>query len=212
MKERAKRQRATAFGRAEARRYTCRPKIWWAGYNAAMISGRAKEFRHKNIRLGRSNYIGRRWYFVTVCCHERRPLFTSTARAQWLLRHLKQASLQFSFAIHAYCMMPDHLHFLAEGNAESSDLTRFVGALKQKTGQLFQTRTGRPLWQKKYYDHILRRNADVDAIAWYIWMNPVRKRLSATPQKFPYSGSFTRTLEMLQPKDATWQPPWKKHM
>ncbi len=174
-----------------------------------MLGGQAKNFRHKNIRLGSINYQGRRWYFVTICCQDRQPLFTSPARVQWLLKHLQEKSKQYAFSVHAYCLMPDHLHILTEGQTESSGLIRFVEAFKQKTGQLYHARTGRNLWQKKYYDHIVRRTSSVDAIAWYIWMNPVRKGFCKTPREFPYSGSFTQTIEMLRPSEGIWHPPWK---
>ena len=177
-----------------------------------MPGDHAKDFRHKNIRLASARYRGRRWYFVTICCQNRRPLFTSAARAQWLLKYLQEKSRQCAFSVHAYCLMPDHLHILAEGQTENSDLIRFVEAFKQKTGHLYRARTGHTMWQKKYYDHIVRRAASVDAIAWYIWMNPVRKGFCKLPREFPYSGSFTQTIEMLRPMESDWHPPWKRHL
>ena len=166
-------------------------------------------FRHKNIRLGIQNYLGRRWYFVTICCQNRRRLFNTAKRAAWLLKHLRDNAQEYAFAIHAYCLMPDHLHFLAEGKNEQSNLMVFVEGFKQSTGFLYYSRTGGRLWQKKYYDHIVRQLESVDAIAWYIWMNPVRKELCDKPADYPFSGSLTSTIEMLKPTEEKWRPPWK---
>ena len=78
--------------------------------------------------------------------------------------------------------MPDHVHILVEGQESASDLRRFVKALKQRTGFLYQREVHEQLWQKKFYDHILRRNDAPDTVAWYIWMNPVRKGICAQPK------------------------------
>jgi len=40
-----------------------------------------------------------------------------------------------SFDVHAYCLMPDHLHFLAEGTEPTSDLRHFIKSLKIKTSR-----------------------------------------------------------------------------
>jgi|SRR5271154_4580470 len=76
----------------------------------------------KNIRLPKLAYIGHRFYFVTICCHERQNTFTSPERCEWLLDILRTESSEREFSIHAYCLMPDHLHFVAEGYSQTSDL------------------------------------------------------------------------------------------
>jgi len=161
----------------------------------------------KNIRLPSLNYTGMREYFVTICCHKRKPLLAHSENILPILEQLRSSALRDSFSIHAYCAMPDHLHFLAAGNSESSRLLALVKTFKQLTGHEFIQRTGKPLWQFKFHDHILRRSADIDRVAWYIWMNPVRKGLCANPQDFPYSGSFTTLRQNQSPPAHPWTPP-----
>ena len=162
----------------------------------------------KNIRLPALNYVGMREYFVTICCHGREPLFARRENALPILEQLQSSAGQHSFAVHAYCCMPDHLHILAAGSSESSDLLSFVNSFKEHTGYEFTQRTGRPLWQFKFYDHILRGGDGIERVAWYIWMNPVRKGLCAHPAEFPYSGSFTRLSRDQAPPDRPWNAPW----
>jgi hypothetical protein len=70
--------------------------------------------------------------------------------------------------------------------------------------------TGQQLWQKKFYDHILRAEDSPSAVSWYIWMNPVRKGFCSQPVAYPFSGSFTKPWrEMIQPSEM-WVPTWKK--
>ena len=77
--------------------------------------------------------------------------------------------------IDAYCLMPDHLHFLAVGITPSSNFLRFVESFKQKTAYLYVQKTHLRLWQRNYYDHILRSNEEPRSVAAYIWLNPVRR-------------------------------------
>ena len=104
--------------------------------------------------------------------------------------------------------MPDHLHLLAEGLDTSSNLLLFIRSFKRRTSLQFANQSHSPLWQKKFYDHILRPDDHPDSIAWYIWLNPVRATLAQTPQDYPYSGSFTLDLQTITPR-SIWLPPWK---
>jgi putative transposase len=169
------------------------------------------DFTRKNIRLPLKNYRGKGSYFVTLCFHRRWRLGTNPRLARWLIKDLEEQASACSFLVHAYCIMPDHIHFLAEGATAESDLTQFVIAFKQGTAFQFTGRTELPLWQFKYYDHILRRAEGAEKVAWYIWMNPVRQGLCRLPQEFPFSGSFTELGARLFRSQPIlgWIPPWK---
>jgi putative transposase len=168
----------------------------------------ATDLERKNIRLPALNYVGMREYFVTICCHKRVPLLAQRENALPILEQLQSSAIRHCFAVHAYCCMPDHLHILVVGTSASSDLLSFVNSFKEHTGYEFTQRTGRPLWQFKFYDHILRRGDGIERVAWYIWMNPVRKGLCAHPAEFAYSGSFTTLWREQAPPDRPWNAPW----
>lgn len=104
---------------------------------------------------------------------------------------LELVSNNFSFLVHAYCFMPDHLHLLVEGKDENADLKRFVKFYKQKTGYIYRKDYGNPLWQVNYYEHVLRKGEETEAVAKYIWGNPVRKGIVEDYRDYPYSGSLT---------------------
>ena len=70
---------------------------------------------HKLIRLPKQHYIGRRAYFLTLCTRDRTPYFRSPRIARWLLENLLQIAAQQSFSLRAYCLMPDHLPYIAAG-------------------------------------------------------------------------------------------------
>src|SRR5271170_137365 len=99
----------------------------------------------RNIRLKTANYKGQRWYFVTLCCANRRRGFANPEIASWLIGELRRQSDSSHFAVHAYCVMPDHLHALVLGIETASDLLAFMKNLKQETGFEFQKRFHRAL-------------------------------------------------------------------
>ncbi|MGC2422595.1 MAG: transposase [Candidatus Acidiferrales bacterium] len=170
-------------------------------------------FKRQNIRLPAGNYLGRSSYFVTLCFEGRRRFGANTRIALWLIARLREHAATCLLFIHAYCIMPDHMHALAIAAADESNLMKFVESFKQETAFEFARRTSRCLWQAKYYDRILRRSDAVDCVAWYIWMNPVRQGLCRTPMDYPFLGSFTDMgARLLKGSPAMdWMPPWEKN-
>jgi putative transposase len=167
-------------------------------------------FHHKSIRLAHENYVGKGWFFVTMCCLKRRKVFGKARVCDWFLGILRRDAATHLFAVHAYCLMPDHVHLLLEGLQPNSDLLQFVGAIKTKSTRPFEKKTGSPLWQKKFYDHILRQNDSPDGAAWYIWMNPVRAGLCRRPEEYPFVGSFTGSWAKTRKPFVEWLPSWGK--
>jgi hypothetical protein len=106
-------------------------------------------------------------------------------------------------------LMPDHSHVLAEGLLDRSDLREFIRVFKQRSAFAFRKSCRRRLWEMSYYDYILRPSDRIEDVACYIWWNPVRKRLCARPQEFPFSGS--QTIDWIKRSAAvpSWSAPWK---
>jgi|ERR1700738_790985 putative transposase len=166
--------------------------------------------RSKNIRLAPANYVGQQYYFVTICCSSRREIFVNQRRCSWVLELFRSECTARDFAVHAYCLMPDHFHFLAEGLESTSDLLNLIKSFKLKTSRAYSRKTREILWQRKFFDHILRPNESPEAVAWYIWLNPVHKGLCATAETYPFNGSFTSSIPRTDPPATTWLPPWRK--
>jgi len=166
-------------------------------------------FPHKNIRLRPFKYVGQMSCFITLCCAGRRPAFADARNALWLIHNLREQSIAFRFAVHAYCVMPDHFHGLFSGLEATSDLLAFVKNMKGTTSNEYRHKTKQELWQKKFYDHILRERDNAANAAGYIWMNPVRKGLCADPREYPYSGSFVRDWKQEMMPVESWVPSWK---
>jgi len=85
--------------------------------------------------------------------------------------------------------MPDHLHLLLVGE-EKSSLDSFMKTFKQETSFAFKRAHGNSLWQRSYYDHVLRKEETLEVVALYILNNPVRAGLVDDYRNYAFSGSL----------------------
>lgn len=146
-------------------------------------------FRRKPNRLPLEVYRSAGAYSLTLTCAHRRAAFADKGLVESCIATLRSCAERHGFAVLAYCFMPDHLHLLVEGSAES-DIPQFVKDFRQRTGYAYRRVSGEALWQKSYYDHVLRREEDVREAVRYVVGNPVRAGLVLEPSDHPYSGSF----------------------
>lgn len=140
-------------------------------------------------RLKGFSYTGLHRYSLTFCTNWKRKLFHDATAVDLVLSQFLRVADKERFAILAYCFMPDHVHLLIEGLALDSDGRKFITKSKQCSGhayaQAFQTR----LWQPFGFEHVLRDEEKVHAVARYILENPVRAGLAATVMDYPFLGS-----------------------
>ena len=93
--------------------------------------------------------------------------------------------------------MPDHVHVVVEGLSDRSDLRRFVRDWKQRTAFEYRKTTGRELWQRGYFDRVLRADEHTDCVARCVLTNPVKAGLAANVNDYRYVGSDTSTIDDL---------------
>ena len=148
-------------------------------------------------RLSGFSYLGLQQYSLTFCTRERKPTFVNPDVVATTLAQFRQTAVELRFAVLAYCLMPDHVHLLIEGLADTSDLRKFAKLAKQRAGAQYSFQTGKTLWQEGYFEHVLRSDDDARQLARYIIENPVRAGLVSTPFEYPYLGSDVWTLEDL---------------
>jgi len=115
-----------------------------------------------------------------------------------LLTQFRQSVAAHHFANHAYSFMPDHVHFLVEGRQADSDLRELVRKWKSETSFHFKRNTRRHLWQRSYYDHVMRDAADMASSAIYVLDNPSRARLPDARRRHPFVGSDTLTIDEIR--------------
>jgi putative transposase len=141
-------------------------------------------------------------YFVSTQTIDRKPFFRHDRWARLMVGTLDHYA-KSDFVLHAYVVMPDHLHILI---TPSESVEKSVQLIKGG----FSFRAKRELdwkgeiWQPGFTDHRIRDEEDWQHHLDYIRQNPVRARLVEDSVLYPYmnfpDGQFPRGLK---PSDST---------
>ncbi|MBQ7691969.1 MAG: transposase [Oscillospiraceae bacterium] len=154
----------------------------------------------KRIRLAEYDYSTSGVYFITVCTRDRAPLFWNVASLAavgaaisrppsavpvpyHLTAHgktVEQAILNISehyvgAFVDKFAIMPDHIHLLLR--IENSGRLIAAPTVNTVIGQMKRwasKQAGFSLWQKSYYEHVIRNDADYEEACAYIEGNPAR--------------------------------------
>ncbi|SDP85280.1 REP element-mobilizing transposase RayT [Ectopseudomonas guguanensis] len=138
-----------------------------------------KRYAAHKLRDGRWSSSGQ-IYLVTTVTNGRIPVFADFSAARTLIRVIRQDEQLGSHQTLCFVVMPDHLHWLLQ--LQSEDLARLVGRVKSISAK----RLGRPIWQKGFHDHALRREEDVRSVARYVVANPLRAGLVQRVGDYPH--------------------------
>lgn len=125
-----------------------------------------------------------RTYFVTTVTANRRRIFQVEANAELMCSTLQGYRRDGRFALHAYVIMPDHLHLLLTPAADVS-LEKAVQFIKGGFSFRFKSKIG--VWERSYNEVQILSMEKFEACRLYIEQNPVRARLAASAEEFAYS-------------------------
>jgi len=153
--------------------------------------------RRRSLRLPAYDYSQGGAYFITICAHERRCLFGRVADSQMQVNAIGALIEEEWFrsptirriVLDAFVVMPNHVHGIvlidSVGATSSSpgpasgprrgSLSSFVGSFKAAVTRRIKTLSLLPdsrVWQRNYYEHIIRDDKSLDAIREYIDSNP----------------------------------------
>lgn len=129
-------------------------------------------------------------FFVTFCTYQRRKLLTSDSVHAAFVEFASHAN-SHDVAIGRYVIMPDHVHLFVRG-PDNFQLGRWVGRLKQALAKQIAFTATMPIWQRGFFDHVLRSDESY-AQKWnYVRGNPVRAGLVTNAEDWRYSGEIIR--------------------
>jgi putative transposase len=151
------------------------------------------------LRLPAYDYSQAGAYFVTTCAHGRRPLFGRVsdgvmtcnefgrlAAGSWadLPSHCRGVQLD------AFIVMPNHVHGIiwlgeapraglepapTESDDDSVALSEVIRGFKTFSGRRINALRGvcgQPVWQRNYYERVIRKETELRAVREYILNNP----------------------------------------
>lgn len=148
--------------------------------------------KRKRNRLYGYDYSEEKYYFVTICTQNRKNLLanivgdgfnrpvkvTHTYYGLIAKRHLLDVPSHFeNVFIDKYVIMPNHIHAIIVIGCSQTVRSRPSPTLSTIVGQYksgVSRQLGFPLWQRSFYDHIIRKESDYEEIWKYIDENPAK--------------------------------------
>ncbi len=152
----------------------------------------------RSIRLPGYDYSKNGAYFVTICTQNRECLFGTIVDGEMQLNQFGKIAAdtwnwlrnQYNYVVlDQWVVMPNHLHGIivinndCRGGSRTAPtvnrkpLGRLIGAFKTvSTKHINQIRTtpGVRIWQRNYWEHIIRNDGDLNRIRQYIMDNPIK--------------------------------------
>ena len=128
-------------------------------------------------------------YFVTSSTYNRRRLFQVTATAELFLETLQHYRREGHYKLHAFVLMPDHIHLLLTPN--DITLERAIQLIKGGFSRRLASKL--LVWQRGFTDRRIRDREDFLTHRDYIHHNPVRAKLCLLPEDYPFSSAHRPT-------------------
>ena len=134
-------------------------------------------------------------YFFTVVTAQRRPILATEQAIEDLRSAFRNVRARRPFEIDAIVVLPDHLHCIWTLPPDDSDFaTRWRLVKTWFTKNCDAGIRSAPIWQDRYWEHLMRDEGDFTRHVEYIHYNPVKHGRVARPTDWPYS-SFGRYVE-----------------
>ena len=149
--------------------------------------------KRKNIRLNDYNYSSNGAYFITICTKNKENLLWKNVGANFV-RPLDQLPLSKigivieneiyklntvyeNIKVDKYQIMPNHIHLIIFIYEDSNGRTQFAPTIsriiKQFKGSITK-QIGFSIWQKSFYDRIIRNENEYQSVWNYIHNNPLK--------------------------------------
>lgn len=136
--------------------------------------------KRKALRLANYNYGNIGIYFVTFCAKDMACILGNITNGNMFLSAIGQttkkvieniATTRRGMEIIQYVIMPNHVHalILFHEEKETWSLGRIVSSIKSQVSREYAA----SLWQRGYYDHIIRNETDLARCREYITNNPL---------------------------------------
>ncbi|MBQ5949611.1 transposase [Massilia sp. ST3] len=153
-------------------------------------------------------------YFFTVIAFRRRPILCDDAVRHALRDALVRTRARLPFTVDAMVLLPDHLHCiwtLPEDDVDYSSrwaqIKHHVSYLcRERYGDFAQTKSNQrrgesAIWQRRFWEHTIRDEADLERHVDYIHYNPVKHGLVDQVAAWPHSTFHRYVRNEIYPVD-----------
>jgi REP-associated tyrosine transposase len=141
-------------------------------------------------------------YFVTTDTWQRRAIFTKPETAQILLAQLFSCRDRGFYRLHAFAIMPNHLHILLTPGQDTT-VEKALQMIKGGSARRLGLEKSRklPVWQVGFHDRWVRDAAEYRNSKTYIEENPVAARLVERPEDYSLSSASQQFVLDTSPFD-----------
>lgn len=153
----------------------------------------------------RRAYVNGGTYFFTVVTYRRQPFLCDDIVRDALREGIRKTRSTRPFSIDAWVLLPDHLHCIWRLPPNDADfgfrwamikraVTKQCGPRLHREKWMTSSKTKRresTIWQRRFWEHLIRDEKDLAKHLEYIHYNPVKHGLVKAPREWPYS-SFHR--------------------
>jgi putative transposase len=140
-------------------------------------------------------------YFFTVVTFQRHPILTTTAARKILHDAWKQTTQKWPFETIAVCLLPEHIHCiwkLPEGDSDYSSRWNMIKGIFSRNYRLEidsgdvintsrQKRREVAIWQRRFWEHTIFDNNDLENHFHYIHYNPIKHGYVTKAFEWPWS-------------------------
>ena len=151
--------------------------------------------KRKNTRLPEFDYNTPGVYFITVCTYNKKkilsrivgaihesPVVQLTENGKIVDYYINNLEKRFGVGVDNYVIMPNHIHLMISVDErairesplrERSIISKVIGYLKMNVSRdMHKKGYYGEIWQRSFYDHIIRNDMDYQSIWQYIYGNP----------------------------------------
>ena len=146
--------------------------------------------KRKQTRLENHDYGQEGAYFITICVKDRKRILCDIVGDDAHIVPKTYGKIVEKYIcnvpeIDKYVIMPDHIHLIIRienGSMRASTPTNKVASIVRSIKTLTTKEIGKPIFQRSYYDHIIRNQKDYNEIFEYIENNPLKWKLTKETQ------------------------------
>jgi putative transposase len=166
-------------------------------------------------------------YFFTLVTYQRVNLFSDPENIVLYNQALEYVQRRHPFTSIAQIILPEHIHAIWELPEDDSNyplrwylikshFSRNFNKLTNQSSTFRPSKSERTIWQRRYWEHTIRDDNDLDNHIDYIHFNPVHHGLVKMPADWEFStfkhfmqeGRYDPDWTMI-PNDNIWKTAWE---
>ena len=153
---------------------------------------------------------------ITSVCHQRQPFLRRDEHKELLLAVMREVKMEQPYQMRAYVIMQDHFHWLIK-LPDDGDFSSAMQAVKlrftHRYKKLLEAKANLTIWQRRFWDHVIRDEEDLKRHINYIHYNPVKHGDVGRPVDYRWSSFHAHVARGYYP--VNWgetEPDGIKHM